>query len=150
MKRTAVVCVGNRMRGDDAVGPLVADRLRDVDGLTVFDAGMSPENYLDPVVKLEPELLVLVDACAFGGEPGEFRVFEREDVERLAGGMVSTHTLPLSMTVALLEQQVDAEIRFIGVQPGHLEFDAGVSEPVEKAVPLVVRRVVELAGAVSA
>jgi len=131
-----VVGVGNRFRGDDAVGPLVIDELAGSDGLELIDAGSAPENYIEPVVRLDPGLLVFVDACDFGGQPGEFREFGRDEIDRLAGGLVSTHTLPLTMTVALLGEQVRSEIVLLGIQPEQLDFNAGLSDRVRAAVPL--------------
>jgi hydrogenase 3 maturation protease len=135
---TVILGVGNRMRGDDAVGCLVVDELHGMDDVEAIDAGTTPENYVEPIVELNPERVLIVDACAFGGKPGEFRLFGREDMERLAAGMVSTHTLPLNMTVSLLEQQLEADIHFLGVQPEALEFDAGLSGPVEDALEAIV------------
>ena len=126
------------MKGDDAVGCMVADELKGLEGVVIFDAGTAPENYIEPIIELAPERLLLIDACAFEGEPGEFRLFPREELDRLAGGLVSTHTLPLGMTVALLGQQIKADIHLLGIQPGSLEFDSGLSEAVSRALPGVV------------
>ncbi|UCG43932.1 MAG: hydrogenase 3 maturation endopeptidase HyCI [candidate division WOR-3 bacterium] len=141
MDRAVVVGVGNRMKGDDAVGCLVADELTAPEKAfqaKVYDAGTAPENYIEPIVELDPDRVLFIDACAFGGEPGEFRLFGREEMDRLAAGLVSTHTLPLSMTAALLGQQTKATIQLLGIQPQSLEFDAGLSEPVSRAMPGIV------------
>jgi hydrogenase 3 maturation protease len=138
MATTVLVGVGNRMKGDDAIGCRVADELKELERAVVFDAGTAPENYIEPIVELDPDRLLFIDACAFGGEPGEFRLFGREDIDRLAAGLVSTHTLPLSMTAALLGQQIKASIHLLGIQPESLEFDAGLSEPVSRALPGIV------------
>ena len=147
MSRAVVIGIGNRLRGDDAVGCLVIDELEPGDGLKVIDGGTSPENYIGPIVDFAPARILLVDACSFGGQPGEFRLFNRAGLDRLAAGMVSTHTLPLTMTVVMIEQQSRASIEFLGVQPVSLEFDAGLSQPVASTLPDVVdfvRRWVEL------
>jgi hydrogenase 3 maturation protease len=138
MATTVLVGVGNRMKGDDAIGCIVIDGLKELERAVVFDAGTAPENYIEPIVELDPDRLLFIDACAFGGEPGEFRLFGREDIDRLAAGLVSTHTLPLSMTAALLGQQIKASIHLLGIQPESLEFDAGLSEPVGRALPGIV------------
>jgi hydrogenase 3 maturation protease len=136
--RRAVLAVGNRLRGDDAIGPRLADALEPAPGLRVFDAGLSPENYLGPVIEFAPEAVLVVDACEFGGKPGEHRLFGREELERLAGGFISTHTLPLTLTVTMLEQQLAARIEFLAVQPGTLEFGAPLSDAVAAALPRLV------------
>ena len=133
-----VLAVGNRLRGDDGVGPRIADEISSSDTLRVFDAGLSPENYLGPVVAARPDALLIVDACDFGGEPGEHRLCGREELALLSSGSVSTHTLPLSLTVAMIEQQSSASIEFLAIQPGTLDFDAPLSPPVAAALPGLV------------
>jgi len=133
-----VIGVGNRLKGDDAIGCLVADGLTGVEGIRVVDAGTAPENYLEPVAAAVPDRVLFVDACAFGGEPGEFRLFGRADIDRLTGQLVSTHTLPLGMTVAMLEQLTPARIELLGVQPASLDFDAELSPPLRAALPRIV------------
>ncbi len=156
------------MKGDDAVGCLVADALSDLEGVEVIDAGVAPENYIEPVVKLNPDRVLIVDACAFGGEPGEFRLFPRAEIDQLAGSMVSTHTLPLSITVAMLGQRISGEIHLLGIQPGGMakcewrsanpEFgnresgcgialESVLSEPVAQALPAIVSLARKWAGA---
>jgi len=140
-----VLGVGNRLRGDDAIGSLVTDKLGKFEGLMVIDCATTPENYIEPVVRLAPERILIVDACDFGGKPGEFRLFEREDIERLAAGLLSTHTLPLSMTVALLEQQLKTRIQLLGVQPERIDFGEKLSEPVAESTPALVRFITDWA-----
>ena len=140
-----VLGVGNRLRGDDAIGSLVTDELGKFEGLMVIDCATTPENYIEPVVRLAPERILIVDACDFGGKPGEFRLFEREDIERLAAGLLSTHTLPLSMTVALLEQQLKTRIQLLGVQPERIDFGEKLSEPVAESTPALVRFITDWA-----
>ena len=140
-----VLGVGNRLRGDDAIGSLVTDKLGKFEGLMVIDCATTPENYIEPVVRLAPERILIVDACDFGGKPGEFRLFEREDIERLAAGLLSTHTLPLSMTVALLEQQLKTRIQLLGVQPERIDFGEKLSEPVAESMPALVRFITDWA-----
>ncbi len=136
-----MVGVGNRLKGDDAIGCLVVDGLESSGELRAVDAGIAPENYIEPIAADEPERVLFVDACAFGGEPGEFRLFGRADIDRLAGQMVSTHTLPLGMTVAMLAQMTGARIELLGVQPVSIEFDAEMTEPLRETLPRVVERV---------
>jgi Ni,Fe-hydrogenase maturation factor len=43
-KRSVLLAVGNAMRGDDALGPTLADRLQGKVSATIVDAGEVPEN----------------------------------------------------------------------------------------------------------
>jgi len=129
------------MRGDDAVGSLIIDQLRDVAGLKAIDCGTTPENYIEPVVALKPDRILLADACSFGGRPGEFRLFEREEIDRLAAGFLSTHTLPLTMTVVMLEQQTNARIQLLGIQPENIQFGETLSAPVASALSDLIQHI---------
>jgi hydrogenase 3 maturation protease len=71
-KRVAVIGVGNRMRGDDGVGSVIAERLQELakGSLLVIDAETVPENYLGVLLDSKPEVALFVDAVDFGGEVG--------------------------------------------------------------------------------
>lgn len=142
-----IIGVGNRLRGDDAIGCLTVDALKGRVSVVIFDAETTPENYIEPTVEARPSRILFVDACDFGGMPGEFRLFGQRELERLARGMVSTHTLPLTMTAELLTQRTGAEVWLLGVQPAQVEFGAGMSHSVAEALPGIVRFISEWLGA---
>jgi len=66
----AAVCLGSPYRGDDAVGPLVAERLRRA-GADVLDCADEPTRLLDRWACLDT--LVVVDAVVGGGPVGSVR-----------------------------------------------------------------------------
>lgn len=65
--KSAAVCLGSRYRGDDAVGPLVAERLRDA-GVTLLDCADEPTRLLDAWDGLD--VVVIVDAAVTGASAG--------------------------------------------------------------------------------
>ncbi len=133
-----IIGVGNRLRGDDGVGPQLLDELAGLDSVHRFDVGSTPENFILPVARLGPRRILVVDACDFGGRPGEFRLFDRGQVQGLAYGLLSTHTLPLSLTVEMLALETKARVWLLGVQPAGIEFNTGLSAPVRAALPALV------------
>lgn len=173
-RQLVVVGVGNRLRGDDAVGCLVCDELgkertpgvkdsrgqvpdadtirqgpqRPIlessnprplsDSVFVLDCGNTPENYLQPIADRRPSRILVVDCCDFGAEPGEFRRFSREEVDQLSYGLLSTHTLPLTLTIEMLSLETSAAIELLGIQPERIEFGEDLSKPVRRALPAVV------------
>lgn len=160
-----VLGVGNRLRGDDAIGCVLCDELRNrgdctglrrlerrglspsgdsescPDSIHVIDCGDTPENYVEPVAKLAPRRILVIDCCAFGAEAGEFRLFSRPEIEELSYGLLSTHTLPLSLTVELLSVETGAAIELLGIQPERIEFGTELSPAVQSALPALVERV---------
>jgi len=106
-----VMCIGNRDGGDDAVGPYVADRLKN--DFTVLDCETTPENYTSVVKKHNPKNLIIVDATEMNLNPGEVRIVPKE---RIGVMTISTHGIPVSVLIGYLEQYVE-NIVFIGIQP---------------------------------
>ena len=82
------MCIGNRDGGDDAVGPYIADKLKD-DDIEVLDCGVVPENYTSLVKKHKEKIGVM---------------------------HISTHGIPISVLINYLAQYVE-NIIFIGIQP---------------------------------
>ncbi len=142
-RQVAILGVGNRLRGDDAAGCLVCDELQANGGSSgpdflVLDCGSAPENYVQPVADVHPTRILVVDCCDFGAKPGEFSLFSREQVDRLSYGLLSTHTLPLTLTIEMLSLETGATIELLGIQPERMEFGEDLSEPIRRALPGVV------------
>jgi len=105
------MCIGNRDEGDDAVGPYIAEKLKD--DFTVIDCGIVPENYTSVVKQHNPENLLIIDAVEMNLLPGEIRVVPKEKIGVMH---ISTHGIPISVLINYLRQYVK-NIVFIGVQP---------------------------------
>jgi hydrogenase 3 maturation protease len=114
-KRAVIVGVGNPLKGDDGVGPLVVSRAKYPRKL---DAGTVPENFIFQIRKSRPEAIVIVDAADFGGKPGEVRLFPAGDARN---PKVSTHAMPLSVFAAFFPE---SEVWLLGIQPVSNAFGA--------------------------
>ena len=106
------MCIGNRDGGDDAVGPYIADKLKD-DDIEVLDCGVVPENYTSLVKKHNPQNLIIIDAVDMSLQPGEIRIVHKEKIGVMH---ISTHGIPISVLINYLAQYVE-NIIFIGIQP---------------------------------
>jgi hydrogenase 3 maturation protease len=117
--KTVILTVGNWERGDDGVGTRIAGLLkkRNRTRAIIFDAGVVPENYLGPVIDARPDRVLIVDACLFNGEPGEFRIFDRAEFGNLMVAGFSTHNPPLSLVADLIHAETGAEIYLLGIRP---------------------------------
>jgi len=143
-KKVLILGVGNRLRGDDAIGCLIADELKKEDGVSVIDCGTTPENFIDKVCSLNPNRVLIVDACDFKAEPGQFKIFPESEIEKIEQNLISTHTLPLSLSVALIKKQVDGQIQLLGVQPANLNFSGELSPQLKKAKDRIVKYIKDL------
>lgn len=117
-----VVTIGNPHRGDDGVGPWIAERLR--------GRGIEPVEVEDPTRLVgieEPDLLVLVDAVMSGAPVGAVVVLDVTDQPLPSEVATSSHTLTLGQGLALRRQVgewprrvivVGVEIEVIHPEPG--------------------------------
>jgi hydrogenase 3 maturation protease len=108
-----ILCIGNRVGGDDSVGPYIAHRLQSNKHLTVIDAGTVPENYTSIIKKHHPKQLIIIDAAEMNLNPGEVRIVPKERIGRMH---ISTHGIPISVFIDYLERDIETII-FIGIQP---------------------------------
>lgn len=128
MCKKLLLGVGNDIRGDDAVGEIVARELGSEEWETI-DCGSVPENHITLIQENQYDTVVIVDAAKMRLEPGEIRMVPRE---YLGVFTMSTHAMPLSTVMDFLEKKVD-EVFLIGVQPKDMSLKEGMTEEVEKA-----------------
>ena len=96
---SAAVCLGSRYRGDDALGPLVADRLREA-RVPVLDCADEPTRLLDEWAGLET--VVIVDAVLTGAPVGTpYRVDVADEPLPRELGLASTHAVGVADALEL-------------------------------------------------
>ncbi len=139
-----VIGIGNEHRGDDAVGPLVARRLRPIlmDVARVVEADVGGAELID--LWTGTSFVWVVDAARAGGPPGTMYRFEVGKEELPASlGSTSTHGVSLADAVALggVLGRLPTHLVIYGVEPGHLEMGTELSHPVKAAVEPLVRRI---------
>lgn len=132
--RRLLVTIGNELMGDDAAGPLLARLMQSgpVRGWQVIDCGSVPENFVHQIRKFGPDVVVAVDACDMGLDPGSIRLLSQGDI-LASDWMCSTHQLSLRFFLYAVGETVP-DVRFIGIQPKCLAFGAPVSAEVRSAV----------------
>lgn len=120
-RRVVLMGVGNPMRGDDGVGVAIIQLLQDMDlpGVLLLNAETVPESFLGNVESHEPTHVLLVDAANFGGRPGETRLI---DSQHIGGQAVSTHKLPLTLSMTYIEKSLGIRVLLLGVQPKTVAF----------------------------
>jgi len=119
--KTVILGIGNTLRSDDGVGSILATRIQDKTPYIVYDAGSSPENYLGKIIKDKPDTILLMDAVDFGGEAGEFRMLEGEDIQTV--NFFSTHDASISLAISYLKNSLKTvDIIILAIQPEMLAF----------------------------
>jgi len=133
---SAVVCVGNELRGDDGAGMAVARGLGEAVPWKVFHGETAPESFLMKVVAARPESVLVIDALYVGAEAGAVVLVAPE---ALGGQGPSTHGPGPGAFLQSLALLHTCRRAVLGIQPARTDFGAGLSEPVARAAELVVR-----------
>ena len=136
-ERSLIIGVGNPLRGDDGFGPALVAGLQGRTGIKLMDAEEIPEAFLDQAVLLAPDKLLIADAVALGGLPGEAALMPPESLgQKIA---ISTHNLPLLMFIKFFkEQSPKTEVMLLGVQPKGIEFGKELSPEIKKTIDSLV------------
>lgn len=135
----AVLGIGNELNGDDSAGVWIARKLKSAisgrPNFLVLDCGTIPENASGPLRRFRPDLVLMVDAADLGEEPGFISLL---DPQATRGFSASSHSLPLSVFSGFLRNEFNCDVVLCCIQPLSLEFDHGLSKPVEKASDAIV------------
>lgn len=148
--RTRILCLGNELLGDDALGPVVAAALRDgvPEGCEVAVSDDSGMRLLDSLLGVER--LILVDAVVTGAAPpGTIHRLREEDMATAAGA--AQHALSVFDTLALARRlglDVPREVEVFAVEAADcVTFGAPLHPAVWRAAAEVARLCRETAGA---
>lgn len=130
MDNKVILGIGNRLRGDDGAGSILTDRLLDSDW-TCFDGATLPENFVGPIRRLKPTIILVVDACQMNLPPGEFRRIAISKISEEC--CFNTHSAPVTDLIKYLEQHT-GPVAFIGIQPLLTQFGDILSSEIEEGL----------------
>jgi len=138
---TLIITVGNTLRQDDGVAPLIAEQLLStkseiLNNLKILNVNDKPENAIDEAVKIKPAKTVIIDAADFGGRVGETRIIPHDQIPETT---LSTHTFPLAIIAKMIEQDTGSPVYFLGIQPGKMGWGEGLSPEVEKTADQIIK-----------
>ena len=132
--RTIILGVGNSLKGDDGAGPVLCGRLKEKIGCEVIDVGTVPENYIQAVIKKNPQALLIIDAVDFKAAPGSVKVFRPEQLDSV---IISTHTLSPRVFIDMIRRDIEVDVYFIGIQPAHAKLAEPISPEANEAIFLL-------------
>lgn len=145
--RLLVIGVGNRDRGDDAVGPIVCDRIGQLE-LPDVDTIVFEGSVLDlPIHWSSDDRVVIIDAAEPAGHPGRIIKVDGLAEHLAAPGAISTHAIDVGAAVELARalDRMPAELSIVGIEGADFEFDASltplVQQSAERVVAAINRRV---------
>ena len=126
--KVIVLGIGNTLRSDDGAGSVLASRIKGKVPFVVFDASVSPENYLEKIIKEKPDTVVIIDAVDFGAKPGEFKFLEAQEIKTV--NLFATHNASISLTINYLQNNLKADIIILIIQPKSINFGDKLSREV--------------------
>ncbi len=141
-KRTAICGIGNELRGDDAVGPLVIEGLRAKnlpETVLLIDCGSTPENFAGKVLQFGPDRIIIIEAVEMGRVPGSIAEIP---TEKIKAQLATTHKMPITLFIDHLQRSLPgAEIIFIGVQQSRTGFGEKMSTECRGALERAVNKI---------
>lgn len=141
--KTAVVGIGNILRGDDGLGPKLIESLRgEKINAVLFDCGTAPENYILPILSTSADTIIFVDAADFGAPPGDIKIL---DADKISLASFSTHSPSPRLFIDLLKTgRDDLNIFFIAIQPKSAVLGENLSEETRSSVEFLKAILVEI------
>jgi hydrogenase 3 maturation protease len=136
-RRVAVLGVGSSLRADDAVGLIIAKKLKKyfqenkkIGRIKVFLGETAPENLTGQIKKFKPTHLLVIDAVDLRLSTGALRVVNLSAEDRVS---FSTHRVPVGILRDYLFNSCGCETILLGIQPGSTEFCGCVSAQIQKS-----------------
>jgi len=132
-----ILACGNRQRGDDAAGILVAEKLR---ALGVEVKICEPSALLDTWAGADN--LILIDTVVTGCPPGTMHVWDGPP-PRKSKGVTSTHGFGImdAIELARIMDRLPVRVRVYGIEGHNFALGDEASEAVRRGVEEVVRNI---------
>ena len=134
----AIISVGNPMKSDDNIGNLILDKIKKFyknKDYHFFKGGMNPENFIEPLKKINPDEIFFIDVAIFEGEVGDVKIFKLEDIIDMN---ISTHYFPISIFKQYFSK---ARLVLIGIKPKVINFGQDLSPELETRLPEIIKKV---------
>ena len=147
MERILILGLGNPLLGDEGIGVWVVEELKGLelpDGVVVVEGGTTGLGLIGLMEGYER--VIIVDAADMGHPPGRVVRFTPLEVQlKTAEAPLSLHQIGLEEVLALAEalEVAPAELVIIGIQPSQVEVGAGLSPEVERAIPQIIRIILD-------
>ncbi|MCR4433090.1 MAG: hydrogenase maturation protease [Caldiserica bacterium] len=137
-KRPLVILgAGSTLRGDDGWAFYLLSALKKSipEGVHLFWGESAPESFLSPILRLNPEAVLICDAGDIPGSSGNWEFF---DPEELPDEPLFSHRFPLKLLAEEVKKGSSAQVKFLLLKPAGIEFSLELSPQVRRAIPKIV------------
>lgn len=137
--KKVVISLGNPLKSDDNIGNIVLEKLKTLNENTeLIKAEITPENFLEKLKKINPDIIFFLDAVIFDGEVGNVKTFT---IDKISEVIPSTHNLPVSLFRKFLPK---TNIILIGIKPKKIDYGEKLSPELENKIDEIVEKVKEI------
>ena len=151
MKKIILIGIGQKLRGDDAIGPEVVQawEWQHPESAKLVQIELSQLPGLELLGLFgDADIAILVDAVQSGGEAGTVHVTGIDQVISFGAGSGSVHGFGVAETLAL-GQQVDPdaipdEVIIIGVEALQMDIGHPISREVQTSIPQAISSIQEI------
>jgi hydrogenase 3 maturation protease len=133
--KVALVACGNALRTDDGLGPFVAERLEAGEQLAIFSCETAPENFISPIIKSEPQVVIVLDTADLDAAPGTVRLVEPADIKEAD---FSTHAMSPALFMSVIKERTHAKLFLLAVQPLSTHFGEELTPEIQKAAEEII------------
>lgn len=143
-KKVVIAGIGNPIRSDDVIGVKIVQKLKNKVSKEVklYECETVPENFIEPIAKLNPTHVLLIDAAFLGLKPGNSRLVNPKKIINFSP--ITSHTLPLRIFCELLQKMTDAKIALLLIEPKKTDFGEKVSSEIQDSIVFIVKILIEL------
>jgi hydrogenase maturation protease len=145
----AIVGLGSILMGDDGVGPYCLEVLKGAfdfpENVHLVELGTPGPEFGH--ILLDWDRLIVIDAVKAKGDPGELRLYDRQEIlSQPAPQRMSPHDPSLrdALLTADFVGEGPQEVTLVGVIPAKVEMGTELSPKVKEAVPQVGEKILEI------
>ncbi len=143
--RVVVYGCGNVLKGDDGLGPTVANLLNEQglpEGAAALDIGTSIKQVLFDLIVLDPkpERIIIVDATTQDGKaPGEFWEITVDELHPKRIMDFSSHLFPSVNLLKRISDETSVNVKILAVQTAYIPelLDERLSPEVQASLPAI-------------
>ena len=133
-RNVVILGIGNPDRGDDGVGPYLAERLVGRINAKVINCEQIPEGYTGVIRELQPDTIIILDAICMGQKPGTVVALTWQEVSTTG---YSTHNASIGLLMKYLNQETGAEVFLLGIQPGNTSYGSVMTAAVRETADIL-------------
>jgi hydrogenase maturation protease HycI len=134
----AIISIGNPLKSDDNISNLIIDKIKKFyknKDYYFFKGGTNPENFIEPLKKINPNVIFFIDVAIFDGEVGDLKLFRLDDITDFN---ISSHYFPITIFKKYFPE---TKLVLIGIKPKTVIFGESLSPELKARLKEIIEKV---------